>query len=90
VVAAYYVVSEALTNVAKYAHADGAGVHVAYEGDDLVVEVTDDGAGGADPKAGSGLSGLAARVEALGGRLHISSPIGVGTALRAEIPVAAA
>jgi signal transduction histidine kinase len=87
-VAGYYLVSEALTNVAKYAHAESASVHVTRAGDELVVEVADDGIGGADPAAGSGISGLAARVEALGGRLRVSSPLGAGTTLRAEIPFA--
>jgi signal transduction histidine kinase len=87
-IAGYYLVSEALTNIAKYAHAESATVHVSREDDALVVEVADDGVGGADPAAGSGISGLAARVEALGGRLRVSSPLGAGTTLRAEIPVA--
>jgi signal transduction histidine kinase len=85
--AAYYLVSEALTNILKHSHATTAGVAVARRGARLVVEVVDDGDGGADRVTGSGLRGLAARVEALGGRLEISSPAGAGTALRAEIPL---
>ena len=61
-------------------------VRVTAGEDEVVVEVSDDGVGGADPEAGSGLRGLADRVEALGGRLEIDSPPGVGTTLRAEIP----
>jgi signal transduction histidine kinase len=86
--AAYYVVSEALTNAAK--HARASVVHVEVRADDEIVTVTirDDGAGGADPRAGSGLIGLTDRVEALGGRLEISSPAGEGTELRISMPVA--
>jgi signal transduction histidine kinase len=84
--AAYFVVSEALTNVAKYAQARSAIVRVARDGGRLLVEVADDGVGGADAKDGSGLRGLADRVEALGGRLQLSSPRGAGTVLSAEIP----
>jgi PAS domain S-box-containing protein len=85
-VAAYYVVAEALTNVAKYAHASEAQVRVELEEDRAIVEVADDGLGGADPRGGSGLRGLADRVEALGGRLDVHSPKGSGTTLHAEIP----
>ena len=86
--AAYFVVSEALTNVAKYARARTTTVMVARAGDRLVVEIADDGVGGADAKDGSGLRGLADRVEALGGRLHLSSTSEAGTVLTAEIPCA--
>jgi signal transduction histidine kinase len=86
-VAAYYLVSEALTNVAKYAHATTARVSVRQRGDRLVVAVVDDGGGGADPAAGSGLCGLSDRVEALGGRLEVMSPIAGGTTLTAELPI---
>jgi signal transduction histidine kinase len=86
-VAAYYLVSEALTNIAKHACAGSASVRVEERGDELVVEVSDDGLGGADPHTGSGLRGLADRVRALGGRLYVSSPLGYGTVLRAEIPL---
>jgi signal transduction histidine kinase len=85
-VAAYYVVCEGLTNVAKYAGASSAAIHVVRRDRRLVVEIVDDGAGGADPAAGSGLRGLADRVEALGGRLRVASASGRGTTLRAEIP----
>ena len=84
--AAYYVVSEALTNVQKYAGASLAKVTVTLRDDELVLEVVDDGVGGADTKRGSGLQGLADRVEALGGSIAIDSPAGGGTALRARIP----
>jgi PAS domain S-box-containing protein len=86
--AAYYVVAEALANVAKYADASGATVHVARDNGYAVVEVADDGVGGADPGRGSGLRGLADRIEALDGRLHVDSRPGEGTRIRAEIPVA--
>jgi signal transduction histidine kinase len=85
--AAYFVCSEALTNVAKYGKASRIGVRVAREDAWLTVEVVDDGVGGADPAAGSGLRGLADRVEALGGRLSVESPPGSGTRLLAELPV---
>jgi signal transduction histidine kinase len=85
-VAAYYLVSESLTNVAKYAEASAATVDVTRANGALVVEVADDGCGGADPDAGSGLRGLADRVEALDGRLRVWSPAGGGTRVRAEIP----
>jgi signal transduction histidine kinase len=85
--AAYYLVSEALTNILKHSDATTAGVSVARRDAQLVVEVADDGAGGADRVTGSGLRGLTDRIEALGGRLEVSSPPGAGTALRAEIPL---
>jgi PAS domain S-box-containing protein len=84
--AAYYVVSEALTNVAKYAGASVVRVRVDQSDGVAQIEVADDGAGGADPSGGSGLRGLADRVEALGGRLTVDSPPGEGTTLRAELP----
>ncbi len=87
-VAAYYLVAEGLTNIAKYAEAASATVDVARENGTLIVEVSDDGKGGADPEGGSGLRGLADRVEALDGRLRIWSPAAGGTRLRAEIPCA--
>ena len=86
--AAYYVVSEALANVAKYARADRARVRVETVEGKLVVDVADDGVGGADADRGSGLRGLIDRVEALGGRLWLSSPPGHGTTVKAEIPCA--
>jgi signal transduction histidine kinase len=87
-VAAYYVVSESLTNIAKYACASSAAVDVRHANGRLVVEIVDDGIGGADTRHGSGLRGLADRVEALGGRLRVWSPAGVGTRVEAEIPCA--
>jgi PAS domain S-box-containing protein len=87
---AYFTVAEALTNVAKYAEATYATVRVACEDGDLVVEVRDDGIGGADPGGGSGLSGLADRVAACDGSLSVSSPPGEGTLVRAVLPLAVA
>jgi PAS domain S-box-containing protein len=84
--AAYYVVAEALTNVVRYAGCPEARVTVERLNGQLRVEVADDGCGGADPKSGSGLRGLADRVEALGGRLDVRSPAGAGTVVRAELP----
>jgi signal transduction histidine kinase len=86
--AAYYVVAESVTNVAKYAHASSATVSIARSNGAATVIVSDDGIGGADPALGSGLRGLAARVEALNGRLEIDSPRGGGTRIRADIPLA--
>jgi signal transduction histidine kinase len=86
-VAAYYVIAESLTNVAKYAQATLARVEVRALGDRLVVDVADDGIGGADASAGTGLLGLEDRVEALGGRLHVRSPAGAGTSVRADLPL---
>jgi PAS domain S-box-containing protein len=85
--AAFYVVSEALANVAKYAKASTVSVRVQQLNGYALVEVADDGVGGADPAGGSGLRGLADRVSALDGRLEIASPAGEGTRIRAEIPV---
>ena len=87
--AAYFVVAEALTNVAKYAQASAATVAVHVSRDSLVVEVRDDGVGGATADAGSGLRGLADRVGALDGTLTVASPPGQGTRLRAVIPLGA-
>jgi signal transduction histidine kinase len=86
--AAYYVVAEALTNVAKYALATAVSVSVTSRNGRILVDVRDDGVGGADPARGSGLRGLADRVEALGGKIDLESPPGEGTRLRAEIPCA--
>src|SRR6185436_11772997 len=85
---AYYVVSEALTNVAKYARATHATVSAPTVGTTLRVEVADDGVGGADSSRGSGIRGLEDRVAAVGGRLMVESPQGQGTRVVAEIPVA--
>jgi signal transduction histidine kinase len=84
--AAYFVVAEALTNVAKYAQATHASVNVRREDGQVLVEVSDDGVGGADPASGSGLRGLLDRLSAVGGRLEVDSPPGRGTTVRAEIP----
>jgi PAS domain S-box-containing protein len=86
-VAVYYVVSEALTNTTKHAHASA--VHIAVEARDGVLElsISDDGSGGADPIRGSGLTGLADRVDALGGTFEVASPVGQGTTLRIILPV---
>jgi signal transduction histidine kinase len=86
--AAYYVVAEAITNVAKYANASGATVSIRRSSGGASITVSDDGVGGADPNRGSGLRGLAARVEALNGRLEVDSPPAGGTRIKAEIPVA--
>jgi signal transduction histidine kinase len=85
-VAAYYVVSEALTNLDKHAAARSAGVQVRQQGGRVLLDVDDDGVGGADPAAGSGLRGLVDRVEALGGELRITSPRAGGTRLHVELP----
>jgi signal transduction histidine kinase len=86
--AIYYLVAEAITNVAKYAQATQATVAVERSNGIATVVVSDDGVGGAEPNTGSGLVGLADRVEALGGRLRIDSPRGQGTCITAEIPCA--
>jgi len=86
--AAYFVVAEALANVAKYAQASHAEVIVQRVNGHAVVEVRDDGVGGADPDGGSGLRGLEDRLAALDGRLAVFSPSGRGTTIRAEIPCA--
>jgi signal transduction histidine kinase len=84
--AAYYVVAEAITNVAKYARASHVRVAVRRANGTATVTIRDDGVGGADPARGSGLRGLAARVEALNGRLEIDSPREGGTRVTARIP----
>jgi signal transduction histidine kinase len=86
--AAFYVVSESLTNVAKHAEASNATVLVNKTRNGLIVEIVDNGVGGADTEKGSGLRGLADRVEALGGRLRVWTPLGGGTRVQAEIPCA--
>jgi signal transduction histidine kinase len=85
-VAAYYVVCESLANIGKHAHATLATVDVARADGHVVVEVVDDGLGGADTERGTGLRGLADRVEALGGRLRVWTPRGGGTRVKAELP----
>ena len=85
--AVFFVCSEALTNVAKYAEASSVSIDVVEAGSRLVVCVVDDGRGGANPMHGSGLRGLADRVEALGGTLAVTSTLGAGTRLEAELPI---
>jgi signal transduction histidine kinase len=87
--AAYFVIAEALTNVAKYARATHASVSLTCENERVLVEVSDDGVGGADPATGSGLRGLLDRVSALGGTLEVESRPGEGTTVRAAIPLEA-
>jgi PAS domain S-box-containing protein len=89
-VCVFYAVSEALTNVSKYANASAAKVHLGHDGGRMFVLVTDDGGGGADPNRGSGLLGLADRVAALGGALDVESQAGAGTSLRVTLPLTAA
>jgi signal transduction histidine kinase len=86
-VAAYFVVSEALANAAKHAQASLVEVTVAVHDNTLKVTIRDDGIGGADPSRGSGLIGLADRVEALGGTIDVMSPAGVGTQILVRLPV---
>ncbi len=85
--AAYFTVCEALTNVAKHACATRAWVNVEQLDDHLGVEVGDDGTGGADRRAGSGLQGLRDRIAAVNGTLTIESPPGAGTVMRARLPI---
>jgi signal transduction histidine kinase len=87
--AVYFTISEALANVAKYAEATVARVRAAVLDDELTVEITDDGVGGADTSTGTGLRGLADRLESIDGSLQVLSPIGGGTRLTARIPVSA-
>jgi len=84
---AYFTVAEALTNTQRHARATRASVRLARVDGALQVEVEDDGQGGADPERGSGLRGLADRVQAVGGRLDIESDRRAGTRVRATIPV---
>jgi PAS domain S-box-containing protein len=84
---AYYIVSEALTNVARHAHAGSAHVSVRREGGVMRCEVTDDGRGGADPASGTGILGLRDRAEAAGGTLSVVSPPGRGTVVAAAVPL---
>jgi signal transduction histidine kinase len=87
-VAAYYVVAESLANLGKHAQTASATVDIGRSPGEVVVEVADDGVGGADTERGTGLRGLADRVEALGGRLRVWSPAAGGTRVRAELPCA--
>jgi signal transduction histidine kinase len=84
--AVYYVTAEALTNVAKYAHASAAFVHLSVDDDRLRLQVGDDGRGGAEP-TGTGLRGLCDRVDALDGSFEVESPPGAGTTVTVEIPL---
>jgi signal transduction histidine kinase len=86
-VAAYYVVSEMLTNTAKHAQASAVHVGVALDDEVLQISVRDDGVGGADPAGGSGLVGLRDRVEALGGTIDLESTKGAGTAVEVLLPL---
>jgi signal transduction histidine kinase len=88
--AAYFIVSESLTNATKYAGDCTVRIRVAPEAGALVVEIADDGSGGADAAAGTGLRGLHDRIDALGGTLEVDSPPGAGTRVRAGLPLAAA
>jgi signal transduction histidine kinase len=85
--AAYFLIAEALTNVSRYARATGARVQIEVDGDDLVVTVTDDGVGGVDVAAGSGLRGLQDRLATVDGSLEIDSTPGEGTRVTGRIPV---
>jgi PAS domain S-box-containing protein len=87
-VAAYYTVSEALTNASKHANATRVWVSLSIEDDVLLLSIRDDGVGGADPRRGSGLTGLRDRIEALGGRIQIESQTGSGTVIEVEILIA--
>jgi signal transduction histidine kinase len=86
--AAYFIVNEALTNVARHAHATRAEVAIERSGARLVIEVRDDGVGGADASRGTGLQGLRERVDGLGGNLHVVSPDGGPTTISVELPCA--
>ena len=85
--AAYYIVSEALANAAKHARATSGAVSVAARDAVLLVEIRDDGRGGADLESGSGLVGLRDRAEALGGSLRVESAPGAGTVIQASLPL---
>jgi signal transduction histidine kinase len=86
-VAIYYVVAEALTNVAKHGQASVVVIEVEALDSGIRLSVRDDGAGGADPSRGSGLLGLRDRIDALGGRMNVASPPGVGTSIMVQFPV---
>jgi signal transduction histidine kinase len=85
---AYFVVSEALANIAKYAKAGHGAIRTSWRHDILTIDVSDDGVGGADPSAGTGLRGLADRLSVVDGTLEVTSPPGGGTRVRASIPAA--
>lgn len=82
----YYLINEAMTNIAKHSGATTAHVRGRYHADQLILDVTDDGHGGVDTEAGTGVTGLADRVMALDGRMRVSSPVGGPTLLRVEVP----
>jgi signal transduction histidine kinase len=86
-VAAYYVVSELLTNAAKHAHASVVHAAVEHANGTLYISIRDDGIGGADPAKGSGLVGLRDRVEAVGGTIAVESPAGAGTTVLVSLPL---
>jgi len=85
--AVYFVVAESLTNTVKHAEATEVHVQMACTSGEVIVEIADNGHGGADPAGGSGLRGLADRVEALGGRLAVESSPGSGSVVRAQLPL---
>jgi signal transduction histidine kinase len=85
--ATYFIVSESLMNARRYADCEAVHVRVAPENGALLVEIADDGCGGADPTAGTGLRGLTDRIDALGGRLEVDSPVGAGTRVSARLPL---
>src|SRR5204862_2149055 len=85
--AIYYVVAETLTNAAKHAGASEAQIELSTTDDTVTIEIRDNGGGGANLADGSGIRGLADRVEALGGRLELQSPVGAGTVVKAELPL---
>ena len=87
-IAAYFIVSESLTNANKYADASAVDIRIVLEAQTVLVEIVDDGSGGAEPESGTGLRGLADRIEALGGRLEVDSPPGAGTRVSARLPLA--
>ena len=86
-IAAYYVASEALANAMKHAQASRIEVSLTTGRDSLLLSIRDDGVGGANPARGSGLAGLADRVEALGGSIHLHSPAGAGTRITVDLPL---
>jgi signal transduction histidine kinase len=83
---AYFVIAEALTNTVKHARATGVTVRAAVRHGALEFEIQDDGTGGADPRHGTGLAGLADRVESIGGTITITSPPGKGTTIAVQLP----
>ncbi|HEY5018181.1 MAG TPA: ATP-binding protein, partial [Streptosporangiaceae bacterium] len=86
-IAVYYVASEALANAMKHARASSTQISLATRNGSLLLSVRDDGVGRADPARGSGLAGLADRVEALGGSLHVHSAAGAGTHITVDLPL---